>query len=609
MNNARKAVASLMLASLVFASLAMSGFSQKRTAPEAPAPAREEPSARQQLDVGEKLVRDVYARLMRYQSAARDEAAARQGQSSTPDDYLTFELRHLRSGEIEDIANLSLSEMVTPRSGAVLKIVPNHLSNRDGVFHAYYDTQWTNAPVEATAGASTLRDMLRKGNIEATKYVSYDVTVRLQNQKRTYSAMLLYRTLNEDSLIAAQRSTEPTSVEILDNVASVMNVVYKDQSPPVQAPWSTYIRSNRYRAVVTEIRNVTAAGRKLIPWDAPIGYLPGDNVSFTTAEATTSCPDLRILRDAVDITDTTVSVVVGERISLSLESNPLGDDPTDIQWSIGGNRIANFVVNGTGPTGASTGTVTQLTNLSTPDIVFYWINAGQGFDVSVTASVFGAILTKHAYFNVVAPSNATPTVTLPTNGQLNINNLTDCSGGQPAPSMVFGNISGANPGCTYSGQAGIIFTPPTTNNPTGTFFFVQLVTGDNITYSRTGATLTCTATNTPGLDGRYPYQGVQAQAVNDAPFNPLPSTYTNSTRQFAATMYLMWQSNTTNSIPVPMGSVAWSFSGETSQPAPNTNSWSTPTGSGSAQTFVPASGASSYPQWSALLGHANSNCH
>jgi len=173
--------------------------------------------------------------------------------------------------------------------------------------------------------------------------------------------------------------------------------------------------------------------------------------------------------------------------------------------------------------------------------------------------------------------------------------------------MVFGNVSGPAPGCpgVTTGQAGIIFSPPTTSTPPGSFFFVQLVTGDTVIYSRTGATLTCTGTNTPGLDGAYPYP-YNNHTATDAPQSPLPSTYTNSSRDFSATMYLMWQSNTSGSIPVPMGSVDWSFSGSTTQ---SNGTWSTPSGSGSAQSFAAASGISSFPQWSGPVVLANNNCH
>jgi hypothetical protein len=152
----------------------------------------------------------------------------------------------------------------------------------------------------------------------------------------------------------------------------------------------------------------------------------------------------------------------------------------------------------------------------------------------------------------------------------------------------------------------MLFPPPTMSTPPGNFFFVQLVTGDTVTYSRTGATLTCTATNTPGLDGAYPYQNANAHSVSDAPSNLLPSTFTSSSRDFAASMYLMCQSNTSGSIPVPIGSVGWGFSGSTTH---SNGTWSTPSGSGSAQLFAAASGTSSFPQWSGLVGLPNNNCH
>jgi len=119
--------------------------------------------------------------------------------------------------------------------------------------------------------------------------------------------------------------------------------------------------------------------------------------------------------------------------------------------------------------------------------------------------------------------------------------------------------------------------------------------------------MNCPASNTPGLDANYPYQGGTNNTVTDAPFNPLLSTYATSTRNFAATMYLMWQSNTTGSIPVPMGSVAWGFSGlSTKQPD---GSWVITSGNGSAQPFAPASGVNSIPQWTGLVVLGNNNCH
>jgi len=45
----------------------------------------------------------------------------------------------------------------------------------------------------------------------------------------------------------------------------------------------------------------------------------------------------------------------------------------------------------------------------------------------------------------------------------------------------------------------------------------------------------------------------------DSPFVNLNSGDSKTTRTFSAQMYLMWSSGLTNSIPVPVGSLSWSF--------------------------------------------------
>jgi hypothetical protein len=452
---------------------------------------------------------------------------------------------------------------------------------------------------------------------DITQYTSYEITVHLEGKQRTYRAMVLYHagSVGKAAYQTEQaRSARLAGIEVLDNVTAELNTVLKDESPRLRSPWAKYSKSTLYRAVIRNLNATSQQGNPLIPANAPIGYLPGDDVTPTQTDTTmmmesTSCQDLRILRDGNDITDRTGSVVIGERINLSLETNPEGGDLSNIQWTIGGTKIAGFVVNGTGPTGASTGTATDLTaaNLQSPTLTYYWTKPGQGIEVSITATVFGTSITKSAHFDVTAPSATQPTVTVANNGQLFIRNLGDCSGGSPGPALVFGDISGPSPGtCSYSGTAGIRFTPPTSTSPPGHYLFVQLITGDTVTYSRTGATTTCSSTASPGLDGNYPYQNATGTSVADAPFVPLPSTYTTVSRNFGATMYMMWQSNITGSIPVSLGSVVWSVNGSTSEPQPNTT-WGTPTGSGSAQQFAAASGlAASFPNWSALQ---SMSCH
>jgi hypothetical protein len=606
MKNLRKAALSLLIPALVVTMWWSAGKSQhqeskpaSKSSTTASASRVGAPGKVREMPLEEKLVLDVYARLMRYQSAAIDEAGAKNADQAKPSEYLSYDVRVIRSGLTSELTGRRLSDLVTSDSNQVIRIKRVALGDKEGT-HAFYEAAWESAAAKKNADA-IVNEL--PGTADFDRYTRYRVKVRFQGQNYSYLALLLYQS-------GQQASGRPARVRILDYVTSDINDVYSDESPRVRSPWQRYVKTSLYQAVVRTVRETRDAGAPLLPASAPIGYLPGDDASPNDQDARTMamntvCPDLVILRDNNPITGTTQNAIVGERINLSVLAGT--DEPEDVQWTIGGNRIANFEVNGTGPTGPSSATVTALTNLTDPSVSYYWTSVGQQIEVSVTATVFGTQKTKSARFNVGGPNTTGPTVALETNGHLNISNLGDCSGSAPAPAMVFGSITGPNPGtCTYSGDAGIRFTPPGANGPSGNYFFVQLITAENVTYSHNLGTTTCTGSVAGGLDRDYPYQRRTGQSVSDAPFTPLPSTYLVVSRTFGATTYMMWQSKTRNSIPVPIGSVAWGFSGSTTQRRANSNIWTAPTGSGSAQAFVPASGPNSYPVWTALH---SSTCH
>jgi hypothetical protein len=80
----------------------------------------------------EKTVRDVYARLMRYHTAALDEASASLGVVHKAGDYMTIGVNNLRTGFMDEIFGRPLSELVTPRGGEVINLKPNYLRGADG---------------------------------------------------------------------------------------------------------------------------------------------------------------------------------------------------------------------------------------------------------------------------------------------------------------------------------------------------------------------------------------------------------------------------------------------------------------------------------------------
>src|SRR5262249_17636153 len=85
----------------------------------------------------EKLVRDAYTRLMRYQTAAVEREAAITGTAGRPEDYIVIELRHVRTGPLREIYSRPIGELVTA-SGDRVRVRPNHLVHGNGPPHAYY---------------------------------------------------------------------------------------------------------------------------------------------------------------------------------------------------------------------------------------------------------------------------------------------------------------------------------------------------------------------------------------------------------------------------------------------------------------------------------------
>ena len=75
-----------------------------------------------------------------------------------------------------------------------------------------------------------------------------------------------------------KQSSRPVHFKIIDNITSDMNLVYADESPRARSPWQKYSKTNLYLAVTRTIKEAREKGESIIPVDAPIGYLPGDDV-------------------------------------------------------------------------------------------------------------------------------------------------------------------------------------------------------------------------------------------------------------------------------------------------------------------------------------------
>lgn len=252
-----------------------------------------------------------------------------------------------------------------------------------------------------------------------------------------------------------------------------------------------------------------------------------------------------------NITNTTQSVVVGQQIVLYASiSLPSGGTATSYSWSIPGTIVAGYSASN------SSGSVNTNVTLNQQSATYYWAYAASSQNVTFTLNYNDSTghsqsANAQATFNVTGPTGGSMPTTAYT--QVTIANLSSGTGCSAGPYLVYGNLTGSCNGS--NGTAGMQFNTPAgySNSSNGSFFPVQLISSDVISGSSSH-------TFTVGLDTKYPY-GAGTLPTNDAPYVLLRSSYSSITRSFNATMFLMWQSSTSNSIPVPLGYQTWAFSG------------------------------------------------
>ncbi len=261
---------------------------------------------------------------------------------------------------------------------------------------------------------------------------------------------------------------------------------------------------------------------------------------------------------------------------------------TSQSWTVPGTiagGFANTATNG-GPTAYST---------NGRQITFYWYATPNYANASYQVT-----------FNLQLSDGTSPTATTTFNVA-----GTSIPGGNEVPGQVVVNgdifqYIGSN------GLAGMNFSVYLNLRPSrysGIFKWGQIRTD---TWVRTSGTTSrmCTAPSTPpptnstGVDGPFPYD--TGATTRDSPFITLLATDTETTRNFSATMYALWDPNLTNSIPVPLGYVQWNFSGDATIVNAQTNQWALKSSSaGPNNVFVPST---SYPQWSVTLA-GGEVCH
>jgi hypothetical protein len=564
------------------------------------------------------FVRDIYARLMRYQSAAVEMSASQGGTTPKPDDYITFEIRNLWSGAIDRIYDQDVDSVDAVAGGEIVKLTPHQISEPDGPAYAYYSAEWTGAQTTDDTGAVTLKAALLQNAGDPGRFqtfASYEVTVRLSGKERTYSAMALFT--GEAEPLGRLKG------QIFDNVTSGMNTVAADESPAAKAPWNEYFKSPRYRAVAAEIAQIKKSARPLIPAKAPFGHLPGDDIAEGPPDDCTSF-DVAIFNDSPQGNDgciagtdpngstcsnSPVTVFVGQYINLGNTNNDTGGSPT-YQWTVNGVTVDQMGYDAALiPQGGFALTAAET---SMGGIAFYWIAPSAGQTVTVTLNVTdpnnpSSSGTATAKFIVVAPSATV--VAKP--GQMQI------TGSSPACQLQAGTGVAGSGGMTFTYQvSGNNGAPSAAAN----YNFGQVVqsTCGNTTW--TPASAQCSTFATSGLDKGWPYGFNSAfsggQTTDDSPKIPLGqasgAVASSASMNESFTMYLFYNpypGAQTPGIWVPIVSVPWSVQGSTTRNSGNSGNsgtcasmYTAPSPSITPPTVNnnPINSASSLPQWTQI---------
>lgn len=289
---------------------------------------------------------------------------------------------------------------------------------------------------------------------------------------------------------------------------------------------------------------------------------------------------------STDLVDTTQSAVVGQQIALSASYNlPTGITVQSQSWSVPGTTVGGY-------TASISAGATTTTNFSQQSTTFYWVDSGTTRSVTYSLTLSdGSTSSASVPFDVSGPTSPSMTAALNPGGV-----TIDVAGDNLL--LEFGNNS-----TTF----GITFTPTVTqpSGTTGTFSYVQLINSDQAVITNDGPPTNFTCSIGTGLDNVYPYHMRPDGTAADSPGVALNSTYTELVETFSATMYLMWNSGLPNSIPVPLGSMQWGYSGDAHRDT-STSLWELRNPSGTNQTF---SAGITYPTWSTHTTNNQPQCH
>jgi hypothetical protein len=294
-----------------------------------------------------------------------------------------------------------------------------------------------------------------------------------------------------------------------------------------------------------------------------------------------------------------IPVVVGQSIALA---NDLANDGQSQSWSPAGSPIGNYqlmpntappcfqIVNP--PAGCSTITQPDLTQESA---TFYWTTQGT-YDVDYQVQLpNGTLVGKTLQFSVGGPTDVTVQTDLGS-----VETFDDLTKGW----LLYCGVPESGTNCIkFEADASI---PKYDGTNKGRFEWVQLIdTAVTTLISTSGKKEICSPGT--GLDNTYPYKpphySEYSKITVDSPDHVLPDGDEQVAETFAAQMYLEWDPNMPNSIPVVLGSTSWSWAGVADLEG---NAWFLYSSTGPTASAFQQN--TTYPTWMSVATNTSQKC-